>query len=134
MKRRTRYFIELLFLRGITNDVRIVEVPEKPIPNEVEFPDYSYAFRLFTKVELEDEDGTIYKSDPNYYGKTFWHPNSFVTDYERASQMPERGLCLLDNMKRNGWEEMIWTRYRCFPQPYNPEIDVILKPKDGEKF
>jgi len=133
MEATTKHFARFYYIGSLVASTKDIELPAELRPEEIEFPKYAYCFNLYKVITIED-DGILYKSDPISSDRFYWHPDSYITDYYEVKQChTERGKYLLDNMERNGWERMIWTRYKDFPLPYNPDTDIILPKKEGNK-
>lgn len=96
-------------------------------PEDVVFPDNAYAFTICTRTDVTDEEGTVYRGKVQDTGKEYWHPASRITtvSYVEAMRDPKNSI-LLDNMRCNKWDAVIWTRWNNWPQPYRPaEMEVL---------
>ncbi len=95
-------------------------------PRKVEWPDSAYAFRLFRREDVIDGDKT-YEGKPEQIGKTYYHPDSAIQSYDEAKTNPRATAILLDNMRINGWPQIIWTRWGNWPQHYDPATMEVLR-------
>ena len=50
----------------------------------------------------------------------YYHPDSKVEDLKEVEQNPNATDTLIRNIKNNGWDRIIWTRWGNWPQPFNP--------------
>ena len=99
-----------------------------PDLNKIKWPETAYAFTIF-KREYIVYGGKRYKADLEQVGKKYYHPESRIEDLEQVKTNPFATKILIDNMKRNGWDKIIWTRFGNFPQPYIEEEIEILEEK-----
>lgn len=94
-------------------------------PKDVVFPENAYAFTLHERVDVVDGDdvytGKEYKLGPMYY-----HPDSKVMTLDEIESRSEpRDNILLANMRCNGWNSMIYTRWGDWPQPYTENMKIL---------
>src|SRR5262245_52935342 len=97
-----------------------------PDPHAVVWPGHAYAFRLYRREDVTDGDDT-YTGVPQQIGKTYYHPHSTVQTYEEAQRNPKATPILLGNMRRNGWNRIVWTRWGTWPQPFDPATTEVLQ-------
>lgn len=124
-----RYFVEFLLPGLIIGETRTEDAGiEKPDPAGVRFPEDAYAFRIWSRVEVPNGDDVL-KGKRQNEGPLYYHPGSTVTTLEQL-EAPDCGYnvgrILLSNMRNNGWPAVIWTRWKNWPQPYDPAKQVIL--------
>ena len=94
-------------------------------PRKVAWPDNAYAFRLFRREDVIDGDKT-YEGKPEQIGPIYYHPASVVQSLDEVRANPRATPILLDNMRFNGWEQIIWTRWMNWPQHFDPATMEIL--------
>lgn len=95
-------------------------------PRKVAWPDNAYAFRLFKREDVIDGDKT-YQGKPEQVGPIYYHPDSVIQSLDEVRANPKASRILVSNMECNGWEQMIWTRWVTWPQPYEPGKMEILR-------
>jgi hypothetical protein len=99
---------------------------ESADPRKVKWPDSAYAFRLFKREDVIDGD-KVYEGKPEQLGPLYYHPDSAVQSLDEARANPRATKILISNMERNGWKQIIWTRWGSFPQPFEPGKVAVLK-------
>ena len=106
----------------------IKDYTKLPQPQEVEIPENAYAFEIYQREDIV-EGGKTYKGDAIQIGKTYYHPDSLVTNLEETKNHKNASDILIRNMECNKWENVIWTRWGNWPQPYNAENMEVLVPE-----
>lgn len=95
-------------------------------PAKVAWPENAYAFTLHKREDVVD-GATRYEGKPEQIGPTYYHPDSFIQSLDEARTNPKATPILLDNMRINGWAQIIWTRWGNWPQPFDASTTAILK-------
>ena len=95
-----------------------------PIPSadplKVKWPKDAFMFRLFqagTDVQL---------------GKDYYHPDSKVETLTDVEKNPRAPPGLVDTMKSKGWNQILWSRWGTWPQPWDPGKGEVLQSKSGK--
>jgi hypothetical protein len=99
---------------------------DSPDPRKVAWPDNAYAFRMFKREDVIDGDKT-YQGKPERIGKIYYHPDSSVQSLDEARTNPRATRILISNMEGNGWQQVIWTRWGTWPQPFEPADMEVLR-------
>lgn len=99
---------------------------ESADPRKVKWPDSAYAFRMFRREDVIDGDKT-YQGKPEQIGPIYYHPDSTVQSYEQAKGNLKATAILLDNMRINGWDQIIWTRWGNWPQHFDAKTMEVLR-------
>ncbi|MCK9434317.1 MAG: hypothetical protein M0R32_05725 [Candidatus Cloacimonetes bacterium] len=126
MKKSTHIYVEfqapgILFAEMWTEDINSTD------PNDIKWPDNAYAFRIYKREDIED-NGNIYKGTASQVGPTYYHPDSKVeTLAQLEARNDPKNKILVSNMKGNKWNEVVWSRWGSFPQPYDSKHNCILK-------
>lgn len=126
LTKQAKYWATFYTPGAFTADTTIEWFDEMPDPNDVEWSEDVYAFTL---NEREDViyNGKVYKGESTQVGPMYYHPDSKVENQEEVARNPNAGQCLLSNMKCNKWEEVIWTRWGNWPQPFDKKKVQILE-------
>lgn len=93
-------------------------------PDQVVWPERAYCFVHYVRTDVE-ADGTTYKGEMERVGPVYYHPDSAVRTLEDI-QMTEGNSILVQNMKTNGWNKVVFTRWGNWPQPFEEGKDCIL--------
>jgi len=93
-------------------------------PKKVEWPANAYAFAIFERQDII-EDGTRYEGKAKQIGPLYYHPDSRIETLEQVESKGNEPI-LIDNMKSNKMDKIIWTRWNNWPQPYNDKKIRIL--------
>lgn len=125
MKTKMNYWANLFYMPGVIE----AETSRKyfdnlPNPEEIEFPEHAYAFEIYQREDII-KDGKTYEGDTEQIGKTYYHPDSKITNLEETKMHPDTDI-LIRNMEYNGWDKVIWTRWDSWPQPYDENKILIL--------
>ncbi|WP_342617189.1 hypothetical protein [Rhodoferax sp. GW822-FHT02A01] len=106
------------------------QVPvESMDPYAVVWPDNAYAFVLCEREDIVD-GGKTYQGTVNSGGtepQWYYHPDSKVETLEQVKANPSAKQTLISNMECNGWDQIIWTRWGTWPQPFNPAHMTVLE-------
>lgn len=94
-------------------------------PRRIEWPEGAYAFELLERRDVT-LGGEVFKGETRRVGPLYYHHDSRVRTVVDVEAMPGDNRILLDNMRCNGWDSMIFTRWGNWPQPFNPETCVVL--------
>ena len=87
-------------------------------PHAVPWPENAYAFILYERVDVQD-GAEMFKGEAKQIGPVYYHPDSKVlTQAEVAVKDDPRDSILLENMRRNDWPSVIYSRWGNWPQPY----------------
>lgn len=100
-----------------------------PDPHAVEWPENAYAFRLFRREDVVDGDDA-YIGKSVQIGKLYYHPDSKVETLTEARENPKATPTLISNMECNGWEQIVWSRWGNWPQPFEA-ADAEVLPAHG---
>lgn len=95
-------------------------------PYKVEFPENAYCFQIHSREDVID-GATVYRGSPIQIGPTYYHPDSKVETIAQAQNNKKSSTTLLDNMRYNKWEHIVWSRYGNWPQPYVPGDHIVLE-------
>jgi hypothetical protein len=99
---------------------------ESADPRAVVWPENAYAFTIHERVDLLDGPET-FKGEAEQIGPVYYHPDSKVlTQADVAAKGDPRDRVLVENMKRNGWPAVIYSRWSNWPQPYEADKVRIL--------
>jgi hypothetical protein len=99
---------------------------ESSDPLKVEWPENAYAFTLHEREVVIDGDAE-YIGQSQQVGPIYYHPDSKVETLEQARLNPLSTNILLENMRINGWKQIVWSRWGSFPQPFDNAKAVVLK-------
>ena len=113
----THYFSPGTF---VSNTHEVPGLPQK-------WPDNAFARQVWAYGEVEI-DGITYKSEPQKVGKLVYHPSSRITtlaELEGGRTEFSVGSVLLANMRNNGWDAVIWSRWKNWPQLWDPDTMEI---------
>ena len=102
---------------------------ESADPMAVEWPDNAYAFTMHEREDVVDGE-TRYTGTAAQVGPMYYHPDSKVETLEEVLRNPKRGPALVSNMKCNGWDSVIWTRWGNWPQPFEGGKATVLRHTD----
>jgi hypothetical protein len=94
-------------------------------PHKVEWPKNAYAFRLFERFDVVDGKAT-FKGEPQQLGPTYYHPDSRVETIDEVRANKNATPILVRNMQANGWKLIVWSRWGNWPQPFDPDKDVVI--------
>jgi hypothetical protein len=97
-----------------------------PDPRKVEWPENAYAFRLFKREDVID-GGKVYTGKSEQIGKLYYHPDSVVQSLDEARANPKATPVLISNMECNHWDQIVWTRWGNWPQPFDPATTEVLR-------
>lgn len=126
MLKITLYYAKFMMIGALTSEDLVVSV-ESPDPNHVEFPDSAYAFSIHERTDVVDE-GEVYRGVNKQIGPLYYHPESKVMTLKEIEERNDpRDRILLENMRCNGWDSMIFSRWGNWPQPYNSDRICILE-------
>jgi len=130
MKKVKKYFVKF-FSPGII----VAEIQTKKIkslnPYKIKFPDHAYSFTLNEREDVIDEEtGKEYLGKDKQVGPRYYHPDSKVETLEEVKKNRPSARILISNLENNNWHKIIWSRWGNWPQPFDPEKDVILSHVD----
>jgi len=103
-----------------------VEVPVGTKPKDVEWPEYAYCFQVVTRTDILKK-GERFRGDSHVSPAHYYHPDSIVESYSQAVCNPKATRQLLSNMSSNNWDHIVWSRSGNWPQPFNPDRDVVIE-------
>ena len=126
MKKQTKYWIRFYTPGILFAETWDINCDSEPNPKEIEFPDSAYAFTIHKRTDIIDR-GNIYKGKARQIGNMYYHPDSKVEDLKEVEQNPNATDTLIRNIKNNGWDRIIWTRWGNWPQPFDPTKITILE-------
>lgn len=96
-------------------------------PAAVKWPDNAYSFSLHERIDVLD-GGETYTGAEKQIGPEYWHPDSRIetlSDIERRNDPRDR--ILLTNMRCNGWNEVVRSRWGNWSQPFDPKTCKVLR-------
>lgn len=96
------------------------------LPTDVAWPKDAYAFSQHQRIDLVDDDGARYKGEARQVGPLYYHPDSQVQTLEQVERDPRRTAILIENMRGNKWDRIIWSRWGNWAQPSDPERVMVL--------
>lgn len=99
-------------------------------PQAVHWPDDAYAFTLHQREDVT-VDGKVFRGEPQRLGPVYYHPDSFIQSLDEVKANPKATSTLIDNMRINGWAQVIWTRWSNWPQPFEADRMTILKARSA---
>lgn len=94
-------------------------------PRAVQWPENAYAFTLHSREDMTFQSEE-YHGEPKQIGPMYYHPDSVVEDFEQVKANPRATEILIDNMRINGWPQIIWTRWGNWPQPFEADRMQVL--------
>uniref|UniRef100_A0A6M3JTV9 Uncharacterized protein n=1 Tax=viral metagenome TaxID=1070528 RepID=A0A6M3JTV9_9ZZZZ len=128
MKKETKYFVTFYSPGLFVGETWIEEVKSSD-PLSIKWPDNAYAFSLYQRDDIIDDDDIRYTGKKKQLGPMYYHPNSKIETLEEVKVNPNRGRSLVSNMECNKWDRVIWTQWGTWPQPYEESEIKILEPK-----
>lgn len=124
MIKNTKYWAEFyhvgFFFAGRSSQA--VEFPNCELIKK--WPDSAYCYRFYKQDEII-EGNKVFKGEVEQVGLTYYHPESQVKNLEQVKKDPNNQI-LASNMKSNGWKYVIFSRFGNFPQPFDPNKDMIV--------
>lgn len=124
MEKKTVYFARH-YIPGImfadTRDV-VIECPD---PYIVEWVRGSYSFTLHRREDIIDGDNT-YNGEVHNYPYRYYHHESVVETLDEVMARVPHETTLIANMRCNGWDRVVWSRYGGWPQPFDETKDKVL--------
>lgn len=125
MNKETVYYARFLSPGSfVANDwTQAIDTPD---PRKLAWPDNAYAFSIHKREDVVDGD-IFYRGKAEQVGPLYYHPDSYVQSLDEARANPHASPILLDNMRINGWAQIIWTRWSNWPQPFEAGRMEILK-------
>lgn len=132
MKKKTVWYVMFDAPGLIVGEAWSGPEQETPIaPEEVEWPEDAYAFRIYKRTDVIDGK-TVYRGTPQAVpNKRFYHPDSVVQSLEEVARRTTDTGILRHNMEANRWSHVVWTRWDNWPQPWDPKTMKILKKAGG---
>jgi hypothetical protein len=103
------------------------DVDALPEPSEIDWPENAYSCQFF-RQKVHEIDGETFRAGAEIVGPEYYHPDSVVTtlaELEAPGHGFDVGRALLDNMRINKWDAVIWTRWKNWPQPFDGDKVVI---------
>ena len=130
MLKITFFYVKFKLIGAIASEDLVVSI-ENTDPNFVEFPNNAYAFSIHERTDVADE-GEVYRGKDKQIGPLYYHPESKVMTLKEIEELnDQRDRILLENMRCNGWDAMIFTRWGNWPQPYRSDRICILESKSA---
>jgi len=105
------------------------DVDEFPEPAAIQWPERAYAVQ-FCEQTVAEANGETLRGTLRSIGPLRYHPDSVVTTLAETERHPNATAILLDNMRTNNWDAVIWTRWGNWPQPWNA-ARMEIAPKAG---
>lgn len=133
MKKEIKRWVRFWMPGAFFGESRDVDLPIYTEPSAVKWPDDAYAFTLHERTEIVDDDGARYLGKPQQLGPMFFHPDSQVMTLAEVELDPRATKILLDNMRVNGWDRIVWSRWGNWPQQFDPEKCLVLKGGNGSE-
>lgn len=97
----------------------------------MKWPDNAYAFAVIRRTDIVD--GTErFKGKVEQVGPHYYHPDSKIETFAEVEKNPHATRILLDNMRCNKWDKLVWARWGNWPQPYR-EGEIVVLPKPEAK-
>ena len=124
MKKVTKYFVTFFSPGAFVAETSSREIAA-PQPNNIEWPKDAYSFVIDERVDVVDGRKT-YKGESKQVGPMYYHPDSKVETLEEVRKNPNATPIPISNMKGNGWDEIIWSRWGNWPQPFDREKHKVL--------
>lgn len=126
--KQMKYWVIFYTPGSFVADTWTKDYAKLPQPHEVEIPENAYAFQIYQRTDIV-EDGKTYKGDAEQIGKTYYHPDSLVTNLEQTKNHKNASEILIRNMECNKWESVVWTRWGNWPQPYDDKKMEVIVPE-----
>jgi hypothetical protein len=104
-----------------------VDCDEFPHPKDIDWPERAYVASFHKREDIIDDDGIEYQGKAEKVGLNYYHPDSKIEILEEVKKNPNATKTLIDNMKFNKWDAIVWTRWGNFPQPFDPNKDTVIK-------
>lgn len=123
---KSKWIVEFFTPGSFCSDTWEKEYDKEIKPESVKWPDNAYAFCVY-RQDCVENNGKKFYAKREQIGKMYYHPDSQITNIEQTTKHSNATSTLINNMKRNGWDNMIWTRWGNWPQPYNKNKMLILK-------
>jgi hypothetical protein len=94
-------------------------------PLAIKWPDNAYAFTLHERVDVADGPER-FTGEAKQIGPMYYHPDSKVETQAEVALNPKATGILLSNMRCNRWDQIIWSRWGNWPQPYEAGRHLVL--------
>ena len=133
MNRVTVRYVRFLSPGSFLADSWTSEV-ESADPHAVEWPERAYAFTLHERTDITD-GLERFKGAPKQIGPTYYHPDSKIkTLAEIEAEDRKENRILIDNMRCNNWQSVIYSRFGNWPQPYMADDVCVLAIQEPGKM
>lgn len=103
------------------------EPVESVDPYAIAWPKDAFAFSFQERDDVVGDDGQVFTGKVRDLGPTYFHPESSVRTLAETEADPRATRILLDNMRCNRWDRIVWSRRGNYPQPFSPERHVVLE-------
>jgi hypothetical protein len=123
--KKIRRFVEFLSPNVFVAESSMREV-DSIDPKAVEWPANAYAFTMHEQ-EIIVDSGKEYVGELKQIGPTYFHPDSVVEDIETVALTRPKERILIANMRCNGWQKIVWSRWGTWPQPFDDQTCEVLK-------
>lgn len=94
-------------------------------PRKIDWPESAYACRLFERFDVID-GSAVFRGEPHQIGPVYYHPDSKVETIDEVRANINSTFTLISNMQRNGWKLIVWSRWGNWPQPFDPDKDMVI--------
>ena len=125
MEKKMKYWVKFWMPGTIVAESWNQEFESLPDPRRVSWPRHAYAFTVHQREDIVDKDKE-YQGKPEQVGPMYYHPDSKIETLEEVKQNPNTGPALVSNMECNGWDRIIWTRWKNWPQPFKEGEMLVL--------
>lgn len=131
MKKQKVYFVVFWAPGSFFGESWTSEV-KTPDPMAVKWPDNAYSFTMHEREDVVDGD-TRFRGDSIQVGPAYFHPDSKVETLTQVKKNPKSTPTLIENMRCNKWEAVVWSRWGNWPQPFEKGKAVVLPKTGGAK-
>lgn len=98
-------------------------------PTAIEWPENAYAFTMHERVDVVDGP-EVFKGEVRQIGPMYYHPDSKIETQAEAALNKNSTSTLLSNMRCNGWDRIVWSRWGNWPQPFDATKAVVMAHND----
>ena len=99
-----KHYVEFFYLSSIIPHPICQEIETRTHP--IKLPEGAYAYRYFSREEIEHEGETLYGEKKDYSPKTYYGE---ILTLEQIKALPGNHWILISNMKSNGWDKIVKT-------------------------